>query len=122
MDLTYIGENLKTLRLQFGLTQRDVAKKIGINTSHYSHIERGERGISILKLIKVCEIFNTTFEYLLTNPIINYDQLPYITDKERINQLTYYQLKNLTEENCRIIYELAIILSNKQFKGINYIQ
>ena len=113
MDIKYIGENLKAIRLQFGLSQSEMSEKIGINQANYSHIERGTRGISIKNIIKVCKIFNTTFEYLVTDPYVNLTKESTMIDKEKMNQLTNYELIHFIEAHCKVIYELSIILATK---------
>ena len=38
-----VREYLKNARLSLGMTQEDVAKRIGISTNYYCSIEKGER-------------------------------------------------------------------------------
>lgn len=44
---TIIGMNLQRLRTQYGLTQEQLAEKVGISTSFYANLERGNKGVSI---------------------------------------------------------------------------
>ena len=37
-----VGKKFKEAREKLGLTQQDVADKVGLNISHYAKIERGE--------------------------------------------------------------------------------
>lgn len=37
-----VGERFRKAREKLGLTQQDVADKIGLNVSHYAKIERGD--------------------------------------------------------------------------------
>lgn len=54
-----LGKNIKKAREKAGLTQEDVAKKVGIHVSYYSRIERGvvnpsvEILESIVKTLKI---------------------------------------------------------------------
>ena len=41
-DLEKIGRDFKKARKQTGLTQEEVAQKVGMNANYYSRIERGE--------------------------------------------------------------------------------
>ena len=48
---------LKAFRMSRGFTQKDVAKMLGISTSHYACIEQGTHNPST-KLVKVfCKVF-----------------------------------------------------------------
>ena len=45
-----LGEKLKRVREQAGLTQTEVATKAGLNGNYYARIERGEENPSFEKL------------------------------------------------------------------------
>lgn len=54
-----IGENLKKVREEKGLTQADIAKAAGINTNYYAKVERGNANAStemLQRLIKVLKV------------------------------------------------------------------
>ena len=43
IEVKILREYLKNARLSLGMTQEDVAKRIGISTNYYCSIEKGER-------------------------------------------------------------------------------
>ena len=59
------GNNLKTLRLQNGLTQVQVAQKLGVTKSVISAYETGIRLPSYDILINISRIFKVSTDYLL---------------------------------------------------------
>ena len=59
------AENLKNVRIRAGLTQAQVAEKIGVAPSSYSCYESGKREPDVPKLIKLAEIFGVTGNELL---------------------------------------------------------
>lgn len=59
------GNRLKELRLQAGLTQKQLAEQIGITKSVVSFYELRERTPSPDVLIKLASIFHVTTDYLL---------------------------------------------------------
>lgn len=59
------GDRLKELRLQAGLTQKQLAEQIGITKSVVSFYELRERTPSPDVLIKLASIFHVTTDYLL---------------------------------------------------------
>ena len=55
---------LLVLREEESLTQKDIADKIGITTSHYGMIEIGVRNPSLSTAYKLANFFKTTIEYI----------------------------------------------------------
>ena len=53
---------LKGKRMIIGLTQADVAKKLGINVKSYNFKENGKSKFTLKELRKMSEIFNFTEE------------------------------------------------------------
>ena len=53
------GKTLKALRLQAGLTQKDVATTLGIPQSHISEFETDKRSIPYKHAQKLAALFNT---------------------------------------------------------------
>lgn len=59
--------NLKKLRTEHKLTQKEIAQKLGISVSAYSFWENGKFQPDNNSLIKLSEIFNCSTDYLLGN-------------------------------------------------------
>ncbi|APY12859.1 hypothetical protein BWZ22_13375 [Seonamhaeicola sp. S2-3] len=55
-----MNKKLRTLRLQKGLSQENIAFELGISQKAYSKIENGESSLSHDKMIKIAEILGTT--------------------------------------------------------------
>lgn len=55
---------IQELRKEAGLTQVELAKKIGVNTVTLSRYENGERNPKIDKLEKMAEIFTASISYI----------------------------------------------------------
>lgn len=51
MDYTRLGKRIKEERLRLNLTQEKLSEKVGISTAYLGQIERGERCITLDKLI-----------------------------------------------------------------------
>jgi transcriptional regulator with XRE-family HTH domain len=58
---------LKELRLQKGLTQREVASAIGVSANNYARYERGERQPDCNTLIKLSKFYGVSVDYILCN-------------------------------------------------------
>ena len=61
-----LAEKLSALRVRAGLSQRDVAKRIGISTQSCSHYETGRRTPDLFILYRFSQLYQITMEYLLS--------------------------------------------------------
>ena len=69
-----ICERLRKLRLEFGFTQKAIAKEIGMSANTYQRYEYGERELPASKLHAIADVYNVSVDYLLGR-----------TDKPEIN-------------------------------------
>ncbi len=60
-----VGEKLKTLRLQYSLTTRQLAEHVGTSNAQISRIENGLRQPSGDLLIKMADFFNVSLDSLM---------------------------------------------------------
>ena len=60
MNRKNIGQNLRTLRRQCGMTQAQMAENTGVSTDHISHVEIGSGTISLPLLIEICKLLGVT--------------------------------------------------------------
>jgi len=58
-------ERLKELRAKKGISQRDIAKEIGISQNSYCLWEQGKTQPDLEKLIKLCQFFDVTVDYIV---------------------------------------------------------
>lgn len=56
VGLEKMGKKIKEAREKAGLTQADVAKKVGLDTNYYATIERGEKYPSFKRLHKIATL------------------------------------------------------------------
>lgn len=84
-------EILKSLREDNDLTQQDIANYLNCSQTAYSKWEKGQRDITIDKLIKLAKFYNVSLDYiagLTKNPT------PQWTNKEKT--------KNKTKNNVSV--------------------
>ena len=98
---------LKELRIELGMTQKQVADFLNISQMSYSYYEREMREPEISTLIKLSKLFNTTVDYIIEN---ENERLDRITDSERslLNKFKALNQINRTkvEERIDVLYEL----------------
>lgn len=57
-NIQIIGQRIKHYRKMKFLTQKELAAEIGVASSFIANIEQGQKGISLDKLIDICEYLN----------------------------------------------------------------
>lgn len=65
-----LAERLKNERNKIGLSQKELAEKLGMNARTYASYERGERDISTSVLLTICRTLNISSDALLGNDTV----------------------------------------------------
>lgn len=65
MDRAILGKRLREERIRSGLTQEQTAEYINVSTAYIGLIERGERSVTLEKIILLAECFHVSVDYLL---------------------------------------------------------
>lgn len=109
-----LANNIKTIREEKGLMQKEVAFHIGVDKSTYSKIEKGTRELTVAELQKIGDLFHLSMDQLMKFE----DQLPIevsIEDKDSAEQLRLIQ--QLDEEDRAIVFKIVDkMLTNKRFR------
>jgi transcriptional regulator with XRE-family HTH domain len=64
-ELVTLGQTIKGLRLDVGLSQEALAFEAGIDRSYIGGIERGEHNLALINLIKIAKTLGVTASELL---------------------------------------------------------
>ena len=65
MDYYSIGQRIRNRRKQAMLSQEELAEKIGISTTHMSHIETGNTKLSLQVLVDIAQVLHVSTDELL---------------------------------------------------------
>lgn len=68
-----IGQRLRGFRELNGLTREQFCEKLEIDSYHWGTIERGERNISLQRLLQVCDVFGVDVQQFLPPPTAEQD-------------------------------------------------
>ena len=60
-----MADRLRELRINFGISQRNVAKRLGVSASIISGYETGERVPSVENLLSLSYLYRCSTDYLL---------------------------------------------------------
>lgn len=94
MNRKNIGQNIRTLRRQSGMTQAAIAEKTGVSTDHISHVEIGSGTISLPLLIEICKLLEVT-----PNDILAGEYTPDSLDEKSYLQESSFTVKDFSMED-----------------------
>lgn len=69
MDYRILGKRIREERLRLNLTQERLSEDIEISTAYLGQIERGERSLTLDKLVKLANRLGVTVDYLLSDSV-----------------------------------------------------
>ena len=95
MDYYEIGQKIRKIRRARGLSQETLAEKIGISTTHMSHIETGNTKLSLQVFVDIAEALEVRTDDLLYDESTN----SRTSSLSEINSL----LENCTTQQIKII-------------------
>jgi len=109
-----IGNNIKKIREQKGLLQKQVANELSIGYTNYNKMENGNREPSVAELQKLATLFNMTVDQILNaNADIPNDIT--IEDKSSFEQINL--IKQLDEGDRAVVFKIIdTMLTKKKFK------
>jgi transcriptional regulator with XRE-family HTH domain len=65
-NYTQVGKNISMLMEQRGMTQQNLANRLGISKQVMSKIIKGNKAINVTELSQIASILDTTTDFLLT--------------------------------------------------------
>lgn len=74
--INIIGQRIKKLREEKGITQETMAHQLDVTQSNYGRLEKDDRRLNVVKLLKIVRILNVNISYLFNEVISE------ITDEE----------------------------------------
>ena len=67
MDYYKIGQKIRKIRKAHGFSQEDLAERVGISTTHMSHIETGNTKLSLPVFVDIATALEVRADDLLDN-------------------------------------------------------
>lgn len=101
-----IGERLEEIRISMKLNKREFAVLIGVPNQNLGRIEKGDLGISLDKLISICEKLNQSADYLLFGKEMR-------SIDHQIRDIVLAELLNYKGEELDIAMEIVKAILNK---------
>ena len=99
MDLTAFGKRIREERRKKDLTQQELADIAGVSYAFIGQIERGERGVAVETLVKICTGLDVTPNCLLIKDLNNMG--------DYFCQLWKMLMQNCSEKNQEMIISVV---------------
>ena len=109
-----IAENIKKIREEKGLLQKQVATHIDVSKSTYSKIEKNLRDVTVIELHKIAELFNMTVDQIIN---LEYGIPKEVILEEKNEDERFKLINNLDEDDKNTVLKIIDkMLTNKKFK------
>ena len=92
-----VGKNIRAEREKAGMKQSTLAEKIGMEPSSLSSAERGNVGVSLERIKKICEVLSIPSDRILFGEI----------EKNDVQDITE-RLERLTPKQLRVVHNIII--------------
>ncbi|MDE6918048.1 MAG: helix-turn-helix domain-containing protein [Lachnospiraceae bacterium] len=107
MDRKLLGKRIREERVRIGLTQEQIAESINVSTTYIGFIERGERSVTLEKLILLAECFHVPIDSLL-------HEIPDDGPQAKENQLQSVWSRASNDDKDLILSIAEVIVSKSQ--------
>lgn len=103
IDYKLIGERVRKIRLDKGISQVEMAKNFGISSVFISRIEKGMGKVNLTRLTQFSDYFGVPLSYFLTGSIEN--------NENYLSKEFQDVLKKCSPERQRDILQIARIIA-----------
>lgn len=102
LDFAFIGQRIREIRNEKKMTQEYIANAVNVNVSHISNIETNKVKVSLTLLVHICNVLDTTIDYILENEYFSFDS---VIERELI-----HIFKDMEKEKQEMRLRIAKIL------------
>lgn len=107
VDYRKIGQRIRSLRIEKGITQADLSELMNCSNNHLSHIETGSTKVSLNMLLKIGHLLNKSPDYFLLDT-------PYARPESIIDAEISRKLKQCSSTTLVTVHKMLDILIDLQ--------
>ena len=108
MDNTSIKDNIRRIRKERGLTQEEMAHRLGISLTAYRDLEKGNTNIVNCNVIRLANLLNTSTEEL----VLGYR--PVRIPEENLREMTDEYTSRIVELEKEVEYLRKLVKSQEE--------
>ncbi len=113
MNYSFLGKRIREERLRLNLTQEQLAEDINISTAYLGQVERGERHITLDRLIPLSERLGVSVDFLLSDYIHPDDDISIALIRQLLEGRTDKE-KALVINMIRLLFSYTEELQNQK--------
>ncbi|EOS27331.1 hypothetical protein C806_00311 [Lachnospiraceae bacterium 3-1] len=102
LDFAFIEQRIREIRNEKKMTQEYIANAVNVNVSHISNIETNKVKVSLTLLVHICNVLDTTIDYILENEYFSFDSV--------IEHELIHIFKDMEKEKQEMLLRIAKIL------------
>ena len=95
--LREVGRRINGRRRELGLTQEALAERMGVSVQMISNLELGKKAIRPENLVKLCEVLNTSADYILRGNRADWEIYGFMEKYARLSPENQQLLEKLAE-------------------------
>lgn len=123
---TIIGLSLSTLRMKSGMSQAEVAEKLGIKVPAYQNYEKGRRDPPFDVLIRLSDMYGTSLDYIfgregysrsLAEDAVRASETLSLTEKAAIT--AYMSMPEADRTGMRMLLKRFLYVYDQKYREIN---
>ena len=105
MDRKILGKRIREERQRLKLTQEQLSEKIDVTASYLGAVERGEKSMTLEKLIDLIKVFEVSMDYILSD---------FIQPKDDNNGDDILSLiNNMNEQQRQLTLDIAQLIKER---------
>ena len=98
VQLGEVGKRIMEQRKRMGLTQKELAEKIGHTTQYVSYMETGKRTINWENIVRMASVFGVSVDYILTGNVVDKDRLLLAEKLEKLTATEMRMVEGIIDE------------------------
>ena len=105
MDQHALGKRIREERLKLNYTQEQLAELVNVSATYIGFIERGERSLTLSKLVSIAGVLGVSVDYLLSDSVSG--------DASSQERLLLSLFAAAKPEDKELILEMAKLISRR---------
>ena len=113
VSYTAIGRNIRAARSKAGLTQAQMAERLGISVLHYGRLERGNRNVSLDQLAAISIILQVPVVELLRGMSTEAVLTPFPVHSNGIGTIIDFLCAGCSERACGLMLDICTLIAQR---------
>ncbi|QYJ68534.1 helix-turn-helix domain-containing protein [Flavobacterium litorale] len=112
--MNVIGQKIKRLREEKGITQEAMAVQLDVTQSNYGRLEKDDRRLNVVKLLKIVRILNTNISHIFneTDTVVATENTDKLNNNKEVYDILVESLRSEIQHLKEEISFLRVIVKS----------